>query len=124
MTKKSYSIKRDGQISSREEPEDWFRFEEPYKSPREGPSYVSKEDVVSLLGSKAATVVGAEFYRLRGKPGNYTLTPITDSSLVKKLAEHRQRLVSHRGYNAHMGSTGGFGLAEALRPLSELSGEF
>ena len=65
--KKKYNIKSDGNIESRVEPKDWFRFEEPYKSPRDGPSYVSGEDVIRILESSYYPIAEKiNFYRLRG----------------------------------------------------------
>lgn len=119
-----YKVQANGVIESGVEPKDWFRFEEPYKSPQDGPSYVSGEDAKNILEMTDHSVAEAvKFYRLRGASGNYTLTPVGDNSLVAKLTEHRRRLVMEREHNSFIGSTGGFGLAESLRPLSELRGE-
>ncbi len=106
-----YDIKSGGVIESRVEPQDWFRFEEPYKSPKDGFSYVSGEDVKRILEGSSPAV---NFYRLRGGPEGCTLTPVNDSSLVAKLTEHRRRLVMAKEYDIFISSTGGMTLGLPL----------
>ncbi len=104
-------IRPDGIIESEVEPSNWFRFEEPYNSPKEGPSYVSGEDVKRILEDSNPT---SDFYRLRREPGEYSLTPVNDNSLVSKLTEHRRQLVMAKEYDVFISSTGGMTLGLSL----------
>ncbi len=86
-------------------PTDWFRFEVPFFSPREGKSYVSREDASKVIAELGEQLPEAQFYRLHGDSGSYRITPVMDGELVKKLAEHRQGLIQAREYDQYISST-------------------